>query len=121
MDAMKRKVMVVPREKLFPDGAFSGFLPAGGIDYGRRILSSYRYMARGEAEEDVRFKQPIGYALLHNPRRGSVFAYLRSSRDREYPEKRRLHPLRQPAAETATRLSENRRVRWISKTIWPES
>ncbi len=34
MDAMKRKVMVVPREMLFPDGAFSGFLPGGRIDYG---------------------------------------------------------------------------------------
>lgn len=88
MDAMKRKVMVVPREKLFPEGEFSGFLPAGGIDYGRRILDNYRYMERGEAEEDPCFKQPIGYALLHNPRRDTVFAYLRSSRDGEYPEKR---------------------------------
>ena len=88
MDAMKRKVMVVPREKLFPEGPFSGFVSAGGVDYGRRILSGYRYLERGRAEEDDRFKQPIGYALLYNPRHGSVFSYLRASGDREYPEKR---------------------------------
>lgn len=88
MDAMKRKVMAVPREKLFPEGAFSGFAPAGGVDYGRRILSGYQYLERSRAEEDPRFKQPIGYALLYNPGRGLVFAYRRSSRDREYPEKR---------------------------------
>ncbi len=88
MDAMKRKVMVVPREKLFPEGPFSGFISADGIDYGSRILSSYQYMERGRAEEDDRFKQPIGYALLYNPRKKLVFAYLRSSKDGEYPEKR---------------------------------
>ncbi len=88
MDAMKRKVMVIPRDRLFPEGEFSGFVPAGGIDYGRRILSGYQYLERGRAEEEERFKQPIGYALLYNPARGLVFAYRRASRDREYPEKR---------------------------------
>jgi len=85
---MRSRVMVVPRTALFPEGSFQGFLPAGGIDYERRVLGAagFRERARAEISEDC--KQPIGYALLVRPRVKTVFAYRRSSRDRDYPERR---------------------------------
>ena len=88
MDPMNRMVMVIPRRDLFREGAFQGYAPAGGIDYEQRILKHHSYLLREVAEQDPSYKQPIGYALLVNPKRKKVFAYQRSTRDKDYPEKR---------------------------------
>jgi len=63
-----RKVLVIPRETLFQEESFSGFLPADSIDYRSRILASSFFMRRGDAEQDSRFKQPICCAIVaHRP------------------------------------------------------
>ena len=90
MDKNEQLVMVVERNSLLGNDSFQGFVPAADADYVSRILGGFKFMKRGEAEIDPKHKQPISYGLIVNPKLGKVFAYKRSSKDKEYSEKR-LH------------------------------
>lgn len=96
-----QRIIVVKRDVLFGDGKnyFEGFRPAEEIDYESRILSNFEIMRRGSTSESANhpegnaelnpeYKQPIGYTILFNPNLKKVFAYQRSSKDKEYGEKR---------------------------------
>ncbi len=81
-------IMVVKRTALFRPGYFSGFLPAGTIDYESEIFRNFTYVRRGEAEKDPAGKQPIGYAIIVNPSHRHVFAYRRATTAAQYDEAR---------------------------------
>jgi len=88
MVVSKDLIMVVKKDELFRNGYFEGFQPHPEVDYESIILSNYEYLVRDIAEEDPSWKQPIGYAMIVNPKLKLVFTYRRSSRDDDYPEKR---------------------------------
>lgn len=72
---MKEKVLVVPRSRLFPDGAFHGFSDQN-LDAALSILAKESFfMDRKEAEDDPSHKQIIPYAVLTS--RGAVFTVTR--------------------------------------------
>lgn len=93
-------ILTVGRDILFNDNKdyFNGFEIIEKTDFESRILKNSEYMRRGKegqlalgkvsAEESPEFKQPIGYALLINPKLKTVFAYKRASKDENYTEKK---------------------------------
>jgi len=88
MDKYEKQIMVVPREVLFKEKYFQGFLAADQHDYEQIALANLTYEKRKLAEENSQLKQPIGYCLIINKKLKQVFAYRRSSADEEYGEKR---------------------------------
>src|SRR3989344_3292015 len=88
MSKDEQKIIVVERDKLFKNDYFQGFSSNEKIDYESRILSNLKIMKRGDAEEDPSHKQPIGYISILNPGKKEIFVYQRSSKDKEYGEKR---------------------------------
>ena len=82
------QIMVVPVETLFRDDYFYGFRKNTGINYEEIALDSLDYMRRGDAEENPKFKQPIAYSLIVNPKTKKVFSYQRSTQKEKYPEER---------------------------------
>lgn len=89
MNKMDKQVMVVPREKLFNSQHFEGFSPHNHErTYVANILAHFKYMRRGDAEENPSFKQPICYTIVVNPLNRTVFAYQRAADDKHYAEKR---------------------------------
>ena len=80
-------IMVVPTKELLREH-FEGFKIPTETDYESLILEKHHYTRRGPAEFDPTYKQPIGYALVVNPNTKTVFAYQRSSKDKNYGEKR---------------------------------
>jgi predicted NUDIX family phosphoesterase len=85
-----QNIMVIERKKLFNGeiDAFQGFSPASRVDFESRILDNYTFMRRGDVETDPSLKQPIAYSIITNPSEQKVFAYQRSSSDKNYKEKR---------------------------------
>jgi predicted NUDIX family phosphoesterase len=81
-------IMVVEKDILFGNDVFQGFKPQTEVDYESKILTNFKYMKRGLAEEDSTHKQPIGYAMIVNPSLKQIFAYQRSTKDSNYAEKR---------------------------------
>ncbi len=88
MKKEEQLIMVVRNDLLFRDGYFEGFRGPEEVDFQRRILENFLYMKRGEAEEDERYKQPIGYAVLRDKSTGKIFAYRRASKKEDYNERR---------------------------------
>jgi len=86
----KKLIMVVERKVLFDNDndVFEGFKPRNEVDYESRILNNFKYMERSLVEEDPTYKQPISYAIIVNRNLKQIFAYQRSSKDSNYPEKR---------------------------------
>ncbi|MAF51249.1 MAG: DNA mismatch repair protein MutT [Nanoarchaeota archaeon] len=88
MDKFDKEILVIERELLFCDGSFEGFKPhSEDSNYETLILNNFKFLRRGDVEEDPSHKQPIGYALLVNPETNKVFAYQRSTKAGE----KRLH------------------------------
>ncbi len=87
MSKNDKQIMVVRKDILLQD-YFEGFKQIDKTNYEELILNNFKYMTRGIAEEDSNFKQPIGYAIIINPKLKKVFAYQRSSKDANYKEKR---------------------------------
>ena len=81
-------IMVTERELLFRGDHFEGFRPKNEVDYETRILLTYQWIRREEAEHNPTLKQPIGYGLIVNPSTKQIFAYRRSEEDAKYSEKR---------------------------------
>src|SRR3989344_4593301 len=87
MSKKDKQIMVVKKNVLLKN-YFEGFRQIDETNYEELILNNFEYMTRGIAEEDSNFKQPIGYAIIINPKLKKVFAYQRSSKDENYKEKR---------------------------------
>ncbi|MDZ7270424.1 MAG: NUDIX domain-containing protein [candidate division KSB1 bacterium] len=85
---MNRLIVVVPREELFREFEFQGFLPADKHDFEAVVRRHMTYVRRGLAEKDPSLKQPIAYCLIVNPEKRKVFAYRRSTRSQDYQEQR---------------------------------
>jgi|ETNmetMinimDraft_2_1059921.scaffolds.fasta_scaffold108905_1 predicted NUDIX family phosphoesterase len=83
MDKYDKHIMVIPRDQLFESGHFEGFRHNHETDYESRILEHFTYMKRGLAEKDPGYKQPIGYALVINPKLKKVFSFMRSEQGDE--------------------------------------
>lgn len=86
---MERQVLVVEKKVLFSllGGCFQGFKRVGEeIIY--QIEESAVWMEKEATEHNPKFKQIIGYCSIINNFKKSVFAYCRSKKDKEYPERR---------------------------------
>ena len=81
-------ILAVARDNLFQGDQFEGFKDSSEIDFESRILENCKFMKRGPLEDDPRYKQPIGYALIVNPELKKVFAYQRAVEDEKYTETR---------------------------------
>jgi len=88
MTKENQKIIVIEREVLFGNDLFEGFKQYHEVDYESRILRNLKIMKRGDVENNPNYKQPIGYTIVINSNLGKVFAYQRSSKDKEYSEKR---------------------------------
>ncbi len=82
------KIMVIKKDKLFGNDYFEGFKPRKEVDFLSRILSNYKWKKRSKVEHKPEYKQPIPYCLIYNPELKMVFTYQRSTKDKDYPEKR---------------------------------
>lgn len=80
MDKMDKFIMVVPREKVFPEQTFQGFLHHQQEDLIGRIMQHHEYRRRGDMEQDPSFKQPIPYCLIVDADTGKIFAYQRGTK-----------------------------------------
>ncbi len=76
-------IMVVRRDVLIREHYFDGFMDAREFDFESVILANFEWMARDEAEKDIRFKQPIGYQIMYKPSTREVFLYLRNKKNTE--------------------------------------
>jgi predicted NUDIX family phosphoesterase len=63
---MPEKVLVVPRARLFPSGAFYGFSPGGMSAYLAAIAAHAFFAPRDRVEDDPTLKQIIPYVVLRN-------------------------------------------------------
>jgi len=87
---LKNEVLVIKTEKLFPivGGYFQGLRRETNITLVKHLEKSAEWMARNEAEENPKFKQIIGYTAVIHPYIKKAFAYRRSIKDKDYPEKK---------------------------------
>lgn len=87
-DDMGKEALVVPRDMLFKEKYFEGFLEAKEYDFLSIIAKHYAYYPRGdELEHNAALQQIIPYVLLVNSRTKKVFAYRRAGSGK-YQEKR---------------------------------
>lgn len=73
---MPEDVLVVPRERLFPSGAFHGFSSEGVERYLAAISAHAFFIPRAGAEDDPSLKQIIPYVVLRH--RDHVFLVKRT-------------------------------------------
>ena len=77
-------ILVVPRDVLFGDGDFEGFISADKKNYFDIILKNFEYRLRTkDLENDRIWQQPIPYVWLINPETKKVFLYKRSTTGNE--------------------------------------
>jgi len=69
--------MVVAREELFKDGIWYGLKTKDVEKYTRLISKSHKFMARGQVEDNGRFKQIIPYVIFEN--HGRIFVMHRKA------------------------------------------
>ena len=82
-------VMAVKNDALFSaDSYFNGLYAEDKVNFEQRILESFGWMRRGDAEKNYDYKQPIGYCFIVNPQLKKIFAYKRASKEGAYHEKR---------------------------------
>jgi len=89
MNKNEKLILVVKKNSLFKGDEFEGFMRPS-VDFQSRILDNFEYIKREIAEKDENFKQPIGYAVIFNPKSKKLFAYQRDSDKNNYFESR-LH------------------------------
>ena len=79
---MSERILVVPREVLFRDKSFIGFLPANEYDFLKIIKENALFVDRSEElEHNPQMQQIIPYVVfLHDDK---VFLYQRKSREME--------------------------------------
>jgi len=90
MDKLEKDVLVVDRNTLFDaeKDKFQGFKPHTSTDFQSRIVNGFKYIKRRVAEQDESHKQPIGYALIMNPKTKKIYIYKRAMAGKNYTEKR---------------------------------
>jgi predicted NUDIX family phosphoesterase len=89
---MPKEALVVPRDVLFKDKHFEGFLPFKEHNYIPKILEHYEYHPRGdELEHNATLQQIIPYVWLINTNTKKVFAYKRIPGKGDYVEKRLMN------------------------------
>ncbi len=88
MPDLDDEIIVIDRDDLFKGDDFQGFRNLNEINYESRILNNKKVMKRQDAENDEKFKQPIGYTVLYNPKNKSIFAYNRAKDPGNYRERR---------------------------------
>ncbi|MEK6928780.1 MAG: hypothetical protein AABW65_02395 [Nanoarchaeota archaeon] len=93
---MVKEALVVPRENLFKEKYFEGFLPAHEHEFISVILKNFSYCPRGEElENNNNLQQIIPYVWIINQKTKKVFLYKRilsnNSQNKEYVEKRYLN------------------------------
>lgn len=85
---MSKEALVVPRDILFGENHFQGFVPATEKDFLQTILKNYNYHLRGdELENNYQLQQIIPYIWIVNRQEKKVFAYRRAP-NKNYTEKR---------------------------------
>lgn len=78
---MKREVMVIKNETLFSSiKREDRFYSNDEIDFDKIINENYEFMVRWEAEDNRKYKQPIGYAAVVDTE-NKVFVYKRWWKD----------------------------------------
>ncbi|MGI8609316.1 MAG: hypothetical protein ACR2MY_08840 [Candidatus Dormibacteria bacterium] len=80
------EVLVVPRDRVFPDGAWHGFIDADLDRYLDIIASQFEFRKRGDVEEDPAYQQIIPYVVFRHDDR-----YFLTKRLKESSEKRLRH------------------------------
>jgi predicted NUDIX family phosphoesterase len=80
--AGQEKVMVVPRERLFPDGEWNGFRDEGLEDLVGVIRENHRFRPRAEVESDPSEPQIIPYVVFRHQDRYFLTHRLRRSSER---------------------------------------
>lgn len=93
---MGKEALVVPRELLFKDKYFQGFLDVEDHDFLTSVLQYHSYYPRGNAlEANETLQQVIPYVWIVNPITKKVFLYKRvlnqNKKDGEYKETRYLN------------------------------
>jgi len=83
-------IMAVPIDILFVNNShFQGFKPHSELeDYESRILEYKKFLRRGDLEVDPSHKQPIGYAVIINPKTKKIYCYKRAANKADYNEQR---------------------------------
>ncbi len=88
---LAQKIMAIKKDLLFLQSPeFRGFQSCDIFDFHTTILNGYEYIVRGDAEQDLSYKQPIPYIAIVNIKDKTVFAYQRASKDDAVTESR-LH------------------------------
>ena len=76
-DKMLREIMVVANDKLFWNTTReTKYYENSEYNFEEIILENYEYMVRGQAEENVAYKQPIPYGVVIN-QDNKIFVYKR--------------------------------------------
>ena len=82
-------ILAVKRVYLFPTTAyfFTGFRPAGQINYESIIEKNFLTLTHGSATQNKSLKQPIAYVTIYNVTEKKFFIYQRATEDKDYGEK----------------------------------
>jgi len=91
MDKMGQLILVIRREEI--EGFFKNFHEGFWDDKDGEMMSVLdddqpEWMMRGDAEKNRDYKQLIPYSLIINAREKLIYLYQRSTRDKDYPEKK---------------------------------
>lgn len=73
---------MVPREQIFPDGAWHGFVYDGLERYGDIIRTSSLFMPRADVEDDPSFQQIIPYVVFRHQDRYLLTRRLKASSEK---------------------------------------
>ncbi len=80
---MVKEALVVPREVLFKEKSFEGFLLLEEYDYVSLIKEKHEYAVRGEElEHNAKLKQIIPYVLIIHPKTKRLFMYRRANNEK---------------------------------------
>ncbi|MEM2121541.1 MAG: NUDIX domain-containing protein [Candidatus Woesearchaeota archaeon] len=86
-EKFEKEILVVPRDVLFREKYFQGFMNVEEYNYIPIILKNSIWVKRKEAEFNPKYQQIIPYGVIINPKTKRVFVYKRSS-EGKYSEKR---------------------------------
>ncbi|MGB9748785.1 MAG: NUDIX domain-containing protein [Candidatus Woesearchaeota archaeon] len=86
-EKFEREILVVPRNILFAEKSFQGFLNFEEYNYIPIILKNFIWIKRKEAEFNPKYQQIIPYGVIVDSKSRSIFVYRRSS-GQAYAEKR---------------------------------
>ena len=80
--SVPEQVLVVPRETIFPDGAWHGFVDDGLDRYQQIIRQESFFKPRAEVEQDADFQQVIPYVVFRHADRFLLTRRLQASSEK---------------------------------------